>query len=187
MLPDVEEVQKWILGTYYRIKHQGRDRRGDGMVPVDPATGIPLSEKDLLPMARALRGASLALQVPCEPRWWAQCHLTLSDTPKSQWTEEDCELVSELEFRFKVAIRRLSERGLMNEHQETDLDSRPIGTGADGMAIIAHITPRGLEEAEKVIPGTKLSRGPVSVLHGMPATIIENAPAYARAAYKKEG
>lgn len=186
-LPDVEMIQKWILGDYYRIKHYGKNRRGDGMVPVDPATGLPLEERDLLPMARAVRGSSLALQVPCEPRWWAQCHLTLSDTPKDQWTDEDCELVAEMEFRFKVAIRRLSERGFMTEHAETDLDGRALGVGADGMAIIAHITPKGLEEAEKTIPGTKLASGPVSVLHGMPAHVIANAPAYARAAFKKEG
>jgi len=179
----VEDCERLILGNYYRLMTQGKDRRGANMDPVDPRTGLPLKESDLLPEAYAIRGAELALKVPCEPRTWAVGHLGLADTPKADWTSDDAGQVSELTRRFKLAMHRMSERGLMIVQPESLWDGKPMVLGEDGLTIQGKITEKGLLECEKVIKGTKLARGPVSVLHGMDKSA---GPEWARKKYREE-
>jgi hypothetical protein len=74
--------------------------------------------------------------------------------PKHEWTAEECDLQRELTYRIKVAAHKLAERGFINL-RPTDFDETPQPLGEDGLTVRFGITPAGLSEAKKRIPGTK--------------------------------
>jgi hypothetical protein len=180
-LPDLDRLELMILGVYYRIRMQGRDRRSSEVGQVDPGTGLPLSEADLLPKYHALVGEELALKVVCDPEWWATCFTGLEHTRKDAWTDEDCYAHSEMKARIKRVVHRLAERGCMNERPpESGYDTEAGRLGDDGYGFMAKITPKGLDEAMVKIPSTKYKAGPMSALTDAPEAIRAGAPQYAR-------
>lgn len=184
----VDECIALILGNYYRLYRYGRDRRLDFQADkLDQATGLPLSANDLAPISQAKSGTALALESICDPVHMATAHLSLTFVPKNQWTEEDQAAHSELAIRFKVAMARMAEQGLMKIDLMDLFTEKTIQVGEDGLPWIGKITYKGLEEAKRVTPGTPRERGAISILADAPEAVRRNAPEYARQNFAREG
>lgn len=186
-LPDVETCETWILCTYHRIRTQGVDRRPDDIVPVDHATGVPLDGSLLKAKHHGVRGIELTLATPVEPPHWASCFLRLTDKPKSQWTEEELWAHDELTHKIKLALHRMSERGLFDLRPANPYDGTPMAFGKDGLTIYAKPTYKVLEESKKVAEKhPRLARGPVNALADAPDHIVQAAPDWYRKMYELE-
>jgi hypothetical protein len=192
-LPTVDELETWILGIYYRTRHQGMDRRADGkdVGEVDYTTGLPQSANDLKPERYAKVGTGLALEVPIDPKKLARSLLVCDDgtsldlTPPEKWTPEDHCLVGEISARARVAMQRMIEHGWLKTGN--DFEGNRFRIDADRDDWHCYATYAGLEHAEKVIANDpKLNRGPVSILNALPAEARSVAPQYAVDQWRRE-
>lgn len=188
-LPNEETIRAWLLADFYRLRHYGRDRRGEDMGEVDWATGLPKNARDLKPTARSIVGTELAMKCPVLPQAWSEAHLGLTFKPKADWDNEDVWTHSEMTSSLKRVIRKLAEEGCFVERPDSPWDGQPMALGQDGYTCYAHITYKGLEEAERVVLDDRwrdLKRGPVSILADAPPEVRAMAPQWAQDQLKAE-
>lgn len=189
MLPTVEDMEKSILAYFYNVGRHFRDRLPDAMYDnVNPITGLPESSNTLKPLHRAVSGDRLALEVTPVPSDLAAAMMItdhngertyLNLKPKLHWTAEEAELHEALTHRLKVAAHKMGERGLLNL-QPADWDGNPHALGEDGMTCRFQLTPKGLEEAKRVIRGTALD-GKVGWAEVLSRSDFNKAPEWLKA------
>lgn len=165
----VEELEDMVLAMFWHIRFV-RDRLPDQLIEdVNDVTGLPNSTKDLKPLWQAESGDTLALKYTPVPSDMAASMIRrtvsaadggedeykdLNLIHKHQWTEEECDTHRELTYRIKVAAHKLAEKGWINL-RPTDYDESPQALGEDGLTQRFQITPSGLSEAKRRVPGTK--------------------------------
>ena len=194
-LPTVQELELSIMGFFVQLERDGRDRRGDGVVPVDEGTGLPISANDLAPAHRALYGMDLVLATSISPKRYARAMLFRSDSQgqtalamiqPERWTAEEAGLVAALEQRVRLAIRNLAQRGILRDTPPIGPDGEPLPLDEAGFAQEAQITYSGLQEARRRVRGTRYERRTsVSILDCLPPHVRDKAPAYALAEWRQ--
>lgn len=184
------DLEMHLFGVFVRAARCS-DRRGDGSVPVDHATGIPLSANDLLPRHKAVGGVHLALELLVHPRHLAAALLrrpvprddapdasvTLSSIPPDQWSEAESERVGALEEQIKLKVHRLAERGMFDPRP--DIGAGPL-VGTDGLTQGFKITWRGLTEGQRRVRGTRFDDGPTTLEADVGYEKWRKAPQHAR-------
>lgn len=89
---------------------------------------------------------------------------------REAWDEEEARAVAEMTYRFQRAFLRFSQKGWMRlgpsevfvsgEGSDYNRDLYSRGVDDSGLPFAATVTPDGLDEAERRIPGTPLARAP---------------------------
>jgi len=167
-----------VLGWAYRERRGPGDRRPQGEQPwqVDGVTGITAEDK-LLPPGLAIPGLEVALRTAHYPDKWASVLILRDPVPpatvgtalrqitRDKWTKEEAEIVHELAHRFRRWALMAMERGWVECKPPVIFESEDTGIKYDqglrkddGLPWVWHLTPEGMEEAERRIPGTEQAR-----------------------------
>lgn len=175
-LLDERELAHQILGAFYRVATQTKDRTPGAPINVDGFFGVPEDSTELEARATAFAGKRLALDLYIVPKNFAKAFLcrqvgkelvALYAIPPAEWDEDEKGCVDEMEYRIKRLVHKLSESKQWFDLQPQggnpyDPEER-LDLGHDTMTMAFKIKPAGLEAAFRLIPGTKYEQGPKSV------------------------
>lgn len=184
------DLRMLILSHFYRSQFT-RDRGPPAMCPLNAATGLPESANDLLGRgdSRVVQGPKLALAQMVLPRAFASgvlcrdvaapgstkpCPVPLRRWKPSEWTDLELEQVNELEYKVQRLVHLMAtpdQGGLfdVNPSEWTNEDGTPARNDFDdaGLTRGFKITRSGLDEANRVVPGTRWATGPKTLRESM--------------------
>lgn len=171
-------IEEIFLGWAYRERHSLGDRRPLGEVAADiDWTGYPKTRAGLLLPSRATPGIEVALKTTHFPDKWAANLILrgdrgeggpLWDIPRVSWDAEETRLVTELSYLWQKAAVVMSEKGWaeLAHPSPYKLEKEYVDGVSErgGLPKWWHLTYKGLDHAEQVIPGTCQEKGPHSKL-----------------------
>ena len=160
----IDELEISILGYFWNARYW-TDRQGTAFSKdTNALTGLPESENTLLPNYRGTSGFSLVLGLTPVPAAMATSMMKyetaegemreLSLKPLDKWTDDERNVHNELTHRLKIAAHRLAGKGFVNLNPPDD-QGNPQPYADDGLTARFQLTSNGLEEARRVIVGSK--------------------------------